>query len=142
MPIPGTIVINAGDLFHSWSNGKILATTHRVTIPENAKRLGIPRQSIAFFSHPNYNTNIEYTNEKGHNVSRNAYKYLKQRFDETIIGHSSQKAMSSTMWWNERNLWLYFQMEWISTEILSYRILRILFFLVNLIYFKYLWFFL
>lgn len=85
VPIPGAIVINAGDLFNTWSNGKIPATPHRVTIPGDTKRLGLPRQSIAFFSHPNYDINIEYTNEDGIRQTRNAYEHLKKRFDETIV---------------------------------------------------------
>lgn len=79
-PIPGTIVINAGDLLHAWSNGKYRATLHRVTIPRDENKLLIARQSIAFFCHPNYDVTIESGGNK-----QNAYEHLNKRFNETIV---------------------------------------------------------
>ncbi|XP_057301990.1 uncharacterized protein LOC130636329 [Hydractinia symbiolongicarpus] len=84
-PIPGTIVINAADLLHTWSNGKFRATTHRVQIPTDPMRLSMPRQSIAFFAHPNYDVTINYQDENGKAKTRNAYEHLKTRFDSTIV---------------------------------------------------------
>ncbi|OBZ76412.1 hypothetical protein A0H81_03931 [Grifola frondosa] len=58
MPIPGTIVVNAGDLLSRWSNDTLRSTLHRVVAPP-AKKIseteGITpaRQSIAFFCNPN-----------------------------------------------------------------------------------------
>ncbi|KAH9948356.1 Clavaminate synthase-like protein [Amylocystis lapponica] len=57
-PIPGTIVVNAGDLLSRWSNDVLRSTLHRVVAPP-AKSIsateGITpaRQSIAFFCNPN-----------------------------------------------------------------------------------------
>ena len=51
-PIPGTILVNVGDLLESLSGGKYPATRHRVTIPELEFRRRNLRQSLPFFVHP------------------------------------------------------------------------------------------
>ncbi|KAI0747319.1 hypothetical protein BC629DRAFT_1298861, partial [Irpex lacteus] len=62
-PIPGSIVINAGDLLARWSNDVLRSTLHRVVAPP-AKKIseteGITphRQSIAFFCNPNFDAEI------------------------------------------------------------------------------------
>jgi len=62
-PIPGTIVINVGDLLARWSNDVLRSTLHRVVAPsvENVDKNGelIPaRQSIAFFCNPNFDVEV------------------------------------------------------------------------------------
>ncbi|TFY78148.1 hypothetical protein EWM64_g5864 [Hericium alpestre] len=59
-PIPGTIVINAGDLLARWSNDVLRSTLHRVVLPPAQKvadtdteGMTPARQSIAFFCNPN-----------------------------------------------------------------------------------------
>lgn len=62
-PIPGTIVVNVGDLLSRWSNNVLRSTLHRVVAPplremekgdgSGEMELATPaRQSIAFFSNP------------------------------------------------------------------------------------------
>lgn len=63
-PIPGTIVVNAGDLLARWSNDILRSTLHRVVAPPamkiNATEGMTPaRQSIAFFCNPNFDAIIE-----------------------------------------------------------------------------------
>ncbi|KAG2154999.1 uncharacterized protein EDB93DRAFT_1101994 [Suillus bovinus] len=63
-PIPGTIVVNAGDLLARWSNDVLRSTLHRVVAPPatkiNATEGMTPaRQSIAFFCNPNFDAVIE-----------------------------------------------------------------------------------
>ncbi|KAH8724117.1 hypothetical protein GQ44DRAFT_740563 [Phaeosphaeriaceae sp. PMI808] len=63
-PIPGTIVVNAGDLLARWSNDTIKSTKHRVVEPppkpEDAEKDTYPpRYSIAYFCNPNYDRMIE-----------------------------------------------------------------------------------
>ncbi|KAH7887559.1 hypothetical protein F5I97DRAFT_1925999 [Phlebopus sp. FC_14] len=63
-PIPGTIVVNAGDLLARWSNDVLRSTLHRVVAPPTQKvsdTEGITpaRQSIAFFCNPNFDATIE-----------------------------------------------------------------------------------
>ncbi|KAJ3732845.1 hypothetical protein DFJ43DRAFT_282806 [Lentinula guzmanii] len=62
-PIPSTIVINVGDLLARWSNDVLRSTLHRVVSPakmiSSAETITPARQSIAFFSNPNFDTVIE-----------------------------------------------------------------------------------
>lgn len=63
-PIPGTIVVNTGDLLARWSNDTLRSTLHRVVAPSTAAISGTqgltpPRQSIAFFCNPNFDATIE-----------------------------------------------------------------------------------
>jgi isopenicillin N synthase-like dioxygenase len=55
--IPGTVVVNTGDLMQRWTNHVFCSTKHRVMIPtdEQAKQ---SRYSVAFFCHPNNDTEI------------------------------------------------------------------------------------
>ncbi|KAJ6628904.1 hypothetical protein B0H10DRAFT_1777629 [Mycena sp. CBHHK59/15] len=62
-PIPGTIVVNVGDLLARWSNDVLRSTLHHVVAPAgkpvNAHEAITPaRQSIAFFCNPNFSTEI------------------------------------------------------------------------------------
>lgn len=67
-PVPGTIVVNAGDLLARWSNDMIVSTKHRVIQPppkpddnndEDSKAMYPSRYSIAFFCNPNFSRYIE-----------------------------------------------------------------------------------
>ncbi|ODN05209.1 hypothetical protein Ocin01_01492 [Orchesella cincta] len=51
-PIPGTILLNTGDLLEFWSGGKFPATHHQVMIPEAETKRRTARQSIVYFVHP------------------------------------------------------------------------------------------
>lgn len=56
-PIPGSVVINTGDLMARWSNDVFKSTPHRVVPRATAMKNG--RQSIAFFSDPDPEVMIE-----------------------------------------------------------------------------------
>jgi isopenicillin N synthase-like dioxygenase len=53
-PIPGTLVINIGDLLHRWSNDRYLSSPHRVT-----NRSGRERLSIATFYDPDFTAVVD-----------------------------------------------------------------------------------
>ena len=55
--IPGAIVVNTGDLMQRWTNHVFCSTRHRVGVP-NDDRVGKSRYSVAFFCHPNDDTEI------------------------------------------------------------------------------------
>ncbi|KAG7096712.1 hypothetical protein E1B28_004126 [Marasmius oreades] len=62
VPIPGTIVINVGDLLARWSNDVLRSTLHRVVTPSHTineiETVTPGRQSIAFFCNPNFDAEI------------------------------------------------------------------------------------
>lgn len=62
-PIPGTIVVNIGDLLSRWSNDTLRSTLHHVVAPPAKKidetgAMTAARQSIAFFCNPNFSAEI------------------------------------------------------------------------------------
>ncbi|WP_131114392.1 isopenicillin N synthase family dioxygenase [Lichenihabitans psoromatis] len=58
--VPGAFVINIGDMMQRWTNDRWLSNMHRVANPPAASAATPkPRQSIAFFLHPNYDAVIE-----------------------------------------------------------------------------------
>ncbi|EPS37380.1 hypothetical protein H072_8951 [Dactylellina haptotyla CBS 200.50] len=60
-PIPGTIVINSGDLLARWANDTIKSTEHQVVEPPHAEDFEVypARYSIAYFCNPNFDKFIE-----------------------------------------------------------------------------------
>lgn len=55
--IPDTVIVNTGDLMQRWTNHRFCSTKHRVMIPTD-KRVNQSRYSMAFFCHPNDDTEI------------------------------------------------------------------------------------
>ncbi|KAJ6632676.1 Multiple inositol polyphosphate phosphatase 1 [Pseudolycoriella hygida] len=51
-PIPGSILVNTGDLLERWTSGYFPATKHRVVIPLTEIKQRIPRYSFAYFFAP------------------------------------------------------------------------------------------
>ena len=56
--IPGTFVINLGDLMAQWTNDRWVSTLHRVTNPPRDKA-HLSKTSLLFFHQPNYDAAIE-----------------------------------------------------------------------------------
>jgi isopenicillin N synthase-like dioxygenase len=57
--LPGTFVVNLGDLMAEWTNDRWVSTLHRVVNPPRDKAVGSRRLSMAFFHQPNYDAVIE-----------------------------------------------------------------------------------
>jgi len=55
LPVPGTFVVNTGDLISHWTNGLFASTVHRVALKHNDHF----RHAIAFFTGPNFDSLIE-----------------------------------------------------------------------------------
>lgn len=55
--IPGTVVVNTGDLMQRWTNHVFCSTKHRVLVPTD-ERIERSRYSVAFFCHPNRDAEI------------------------------------------------------------------------------------
>ncbi len=54
----GSFIINIGDLMMRWTNDRWISTLHRVVNPPAARASSDARLSIAFFHHPNYDTEV------------------------------------------------------------------------------------
>jgi isopenicillin N synthase-like dioxygenase len=57
--LPGTFIVNLGDLMAEWTNDRWVSTLHRVVNPPRDRALGSRRLSMAFFHQPNYDAVIE-----------------------------------------------------------------------------------
>jgi isopenicillin N synthase-like dioxygenase len=56
--VPGSFVINLGDLMQRWTNDRWRSALHRVVNPPADKRATSNRLSIVFFHHPNYDVTV------------------------------------------------------------------------------------
>jgi isopenicillin N synthase-like dioxygenase len=56
--IPGSFVVNQGDLMARWTNDRWRSALHRVANPPEEANGGSRRLSIIFFHHPNYDTTV------------------------------------------------------------------------------------
>jgi len=56
--VPGSFVINLGDLMQQWTNDLWRSALHRVVNPPADKRATSSRLSIVFFHHPNYDVTV------------------------------------------------------------------------------------
>ncbi|KAI9337926.1 hypothetical protein BDR26DRAFT_863305 [Obelidium mucronatum] len=61
VPIPGTIVVNVGDLLQRWTNDYLTSNQHRVVKPYSVGEDGFlpARYSIAYFCDPDSDTKVE-----------------------------------------------------------------------------------
>lgn len=59
VPVPGTFIINIGDLMAQWTNDRWVSTMHRVVNPPRDRAVGSRRQSLIFFHQPNYDALVE-----------------------------------------------------------------------------------
>jgi isopenicillin N synthase-like dioxygenase len=57
-PVPGTLVINAGDLIQRWTNDRWISNVHRVANPPRDRTSGTRRLSVVLFTGPNSDAEI------------------------------------------------------------------------------------
>jgi isopenicillin N synthase-like dioxygenase len=57
--IPGTFVINLGDMMAHWTENRWVSTLHRVVNPSEGTGASARRMSLVFFQNPNYDTRLE-----------------------------------------------------------------------------------
>ncbi|HEY0107230.1 MAG TPA: 2-oxoglutarate and iron-dependent oxygenase domain-containing protein [Rhizomicrobium sp.] len=57
--VPGTLVINAGDLIQRWTGDRWISNVHRVVNPPRDRTTGTRRLSIVLFTGPNADARIE-----------------------------------------------------------------------------------
>jgi isopenicillin N synthase-like dioxygenase len=79
----GEFVINFGEMLEMWTDGKIVATPHRV-VGGNDERLSVP-----LFFNPRFDTNVA---PQGASKIIRAVDHLQSRFDETYLHLRKDKA--------------------------------------------------
>ena len=84
-PIEGTILVNIGDLLQRWTNDELISTRHRVVVPRDELKRSTPRQSAAFFVHPDNDVIIECLDGSGHYPPISSLDYLNHRLDATYL---------------------------------------------------------
>jgi isopenicillin N synthase-like dioxygenase len=57
--VPGSMIVNLGDLMAQWTNDRWVSTMHRVVTPPPGSDDATERLSIVFFHQPNYDAVIE-----------------------------------------------------------------------------------
>jgi len=57
--IPGSFVVNIGDLMARWTNDRWVSTMHRVAPPPPGQGRGSRRLSLTFFHQPNWDALVE-----------------------------------------------------------------------------------
>jgi len=82
-PIPETVLVNLGDLMQFWTADYYKATIHRVRIPEEETRRKCPRQSIAFFVHPDNEVMVSPLDGSTKYPMISALDHLNQRYSQT-----------------------------------------------------------
>lgn len=81
-PIPGTLVINSGDLLGRWSNDRFRSNSHRVVNASGRERL-----SIAMFIDPDFDTPIVPVTQTGETANYpevSCGDYIAGRFDKSF----------------------------------------------------------
>jgi isopenicillin N synthase-like dioxygenase len=82
-PLPGSLVVNIGELMTRWTNGRLKSTLHRVV-----NRSGRDRFSIPLFVHPNADTLVDPSHLPGVSETTRNYppvisgEYLIERFSQ------------------------------------------------------------
>ncbi|XP_037076871.1 2-oxoglutarate-Fe(II) type oxidoreductase ppzD-like [Pollicipes pollicipes] len=79
-PVPGAVFLNVGDLMQIWTGGEIMATKHRVLMPEDERRRGSGRLTLAFFSHPDDMTTVAPPSAAAGYAAVNAGQYVADKW--------------------------------------------------------------
>ncbi|XP_068232255.1 uncharacterized protein [Palaemon carinicauda] len=87
--IPGTILVNIGDLLQLWTSGKFKATKHRVVIPKDEERQRLCRRSLVYFIHPDDSKLIKPLDDSKEFEPITSKDYLDKRLTETCKLSSS-----------------------------------------------------
>ena len=81
-PIPGTAVVNVGNLMQRWTADQLIATKHRVLIPEEEMVKRSCRQSAGFFIHPDDDVMITCLDGSNKYEPITAFDYVNNKLKE------------------------------------------------------------
>ncbi|XP_078596835.1 uncharacterized protein LOC144873387 isoform X2 [Branchiostoma floridae x Branchiostoma japonicum] len=84
-PIPGTVVVNIGDMLQWWTADKLVSTKHRVIIPETAEGRGQGRRSIAFFAHADSDVQLKCLDGSDKHKPMIVRDYVKMKLHTTYL---------------------------------------------------------
>ena len=79
-PVPGAVLVMAGDMLEIWTGGRILATKHRVRLPEEERQKKAGRLSLAFFATPDDETTVAPPAESDGYSTVKTGEYLRAKF--------------------------------------------------------------
>ncbi|XP_070532487.1 uncharacterized protein [Ptychodera flava] len=82
-PIDGAVVVNIGDLMQRWTSDKLVSTVHRVALPETEDAKRSPRQSMAYFYHPDNSHIVTCVDGSDKYPPIGSGLYLQQRLNAT-----------------------------------------------------------
>ena len=85
-PVPGAVLLNVGDMMEIWTDGEIVATKHRVRVPEEEDLRRRDRLSLVYFVVPDEDTIIRRTTGPDINTS----KYGASKFAATMPTFTSE----------------------------------------------------
>jgi len=83
-PVPGAVLVNVGDLLEIWTGGRILATKHRVRLPEEERQKKAGRLSLVFFGGPDDGTMVAPPADSSGYSTVQADEYLKAKYRATM----------------------------------------------------------
>ena len=81
-PVPGTFVVNVGDLLARWTNDRFASTPHRVV-----NSSGRTRYSVAVFVDPNHDTMIDpvvAAGDEAHYLPVTCAEHILGRYNESF----------------------------------------------------------
>ncbi|XP_066942656.1 uncharacterized protein [Macrobrachium rosenbergii] len=87
--IPGTVLVNIGDLMQFWTSGKFTATEHRVIIPVEEDLRRQSRRSIAFFLNPDDDKVISPLDGSSKFDPVTCEEYIRMRISQSYAGPSN-----------------------------------------------------
>jgi isopenicillin N synthase-like dioxygenase len=97
--VPGSFVVNIGDLMMQWTNDQWVSTLHRVANPPRARAADSLRQSLVFFHQPNYDAMVEClpsclaAGEKAKHAPISSGDHLRNKFvKQTTMGNERAAA--------------------------------------------------
>ena len=94
-PVPGTFVINIGDMLELWTWGKLRATLHRVRNTASVDRLSFP-----FFFDPGWDKTLERIDRhRLGNLPKRSY--AEDRWDQLDLGQISADSTYGEFVWNK-----------------------------------------
>ncbi|XP_039260603.2 uncharacterized protein LOC120336891 [Styela clava] len=91
-PIPGTVIVNIGDLLQFWTKGKLKSTKHRIRNPIDEEKRKSFRQSIVYFANPNFEVKLSEIEYDGCPVIEN-HTPVECEFDENLTAVEYNERM-------------------------------------------------